>query len=743
MVVHKTKTVVVKKEIDVLDLTGEHVEAPPSSSTQPQPPAEQPQQSLPSRLKPSNLITMHTEQTHAMPFPPGCPVLYNFRTNAPYNTTVCRGVVKSVSLDLDSRKLYYEVGRNRSINNNVSNDEDDDKTTTLILEDELAYANKCPVKVTACVHPFDDVEGEIVHAKPTTTAATSKSNDGKLEIFYTVMYEDTNNDELQFEERVTADRIKYRNNYTVQATGRHEDLDQKPSAKNSKPLDSLKISNEIEDTSQNEVSEITERSLGEEEREGNEKRAAVAGIAAGKSGGEAIDQTQQQPKNHAAASKRTDEVPPIITCNSDKTLPLSSNATDEVTKKVPMIDIKREPSSSDQNERHKTDSDMQQTKRTSDADDSPKSTDSNKSLFSSKGDESMFDAPLETAERSDVPKAKTGNVGSQSTKTNSTTSKTMASAPMATIPKQEDATLKTLKKNDTDPLTTTIPRKRKCSEVQIAGQSLIRGESFASLKDAGKRTLELSASPDSINKIPRKKMTPNPNGTLSAPALVRGSSSQAKQSGKMCAKEPLTLQLTVPRWVKNLNNLYNYILGDNRIRAKHIMSNTNCTIHISRCSPHQSTPMKITITSKHQYAGTIERDLLNAKEAVEKHIIDYLKDNQARCRLLYELSVTSSGSLDIPCAKSGAVQFRSHTEHNLIWAQLLEVPALSKGVLVGSGKNLSIDAKMLQKIQARAPCSVEAFGGSSMCAPYVFIIGNALNPVDEATALLTGYHPPD
>jgi len=142
----------------------------PSSSASPvsAPVAKQPD-STPSPL---NLIKLTNEQATKMKYPVGCPIWYNIHINAAKFTSsqsmskkyssLCDaniGLVKSISMDITTRNLLYEVCAAKIIRGVFkSSDGSGTSEEGLFLEDHLCYASKCPVLVQL----DEPMQGEVV-----------------------------------------------------------------------------------------------------------------------------------------------------------------------------------------------------------------------------------------------------------------------------------------------------------------------------------------------------------------------------------------------------------------------------------------------------------------------------------------------------------------------------------------------------------------------------------------------------
>ncbi|KAL3784696.1 hypothetical protein HJC23_007705 [Cyclotella cryptica] len=205
---------------------------------------------------PSNLIALSPEQTEFVNFSVGCPVFYNIRFRGERNqlmtiVDVTEGTVQSASLDMVSRKFWYSIKRRKKQTSMSSNESETHQIDT-VIEDEIIFATKCPILLDGTI------EGEILHFKPV------KQEDSEAETFhYTVLYF-TEDDRLRIEEGISAGingRIKYRATRNGQQ-GIPQNTACENRANNGKASSPLKLVNipVNDDNSQNEVSEISDRS---------------------------------------------------------------------------------------------------------------------------------------------------------------------------------------------------------------------------------------------------------------------------------------------------------------------------------------------------------------------------------------------------------------------------------------------------------------------------------------------------
>jgi hypothetical protein len=130
-------------------------EVVPSSS----PPNRQSSSTFPSNRPPQNqttLINFSTEEASKLSYPVGCPVWYNFHSDAnQHELSFCRGRVSSVAMDWLSRKFVYRILKSDAADSDRRGVED------LVSEDSVAYAMGCPVRITVGGREFDKVISDL------------------------------------------------------------------------------------------------------------------------------------------------------------------------------------------------------------------------------------------------------------------------------------------------------------------------------------------------------------------------------------------------------------------------------------------------------------------------------------------------------------------------------------------------------------------------------------------------------
>jgi hypothetical protein len=168
-------------------------EVVPSSS----PPNRQSSSTFPSNRPPQNqttLINFSTEEASKLSYPVGCPVWYNFHSDAnQHELSFCRGRVSSVAMDWLSRKFVYRILKSDAADSDRRGVED------LVSEDSVAYAMGCPVRITVGGREFD---GEVV------CSSRVRDGNGKTESTYSIMTFETH--QCKVISDLDSNQVKYR-----------------------------------------------------------------------------------------------------------------------------------------------------------------------------------------------------------------------------------------------------------------------------------------------------------------------------------------------------------------------------------------------------------------------------------------------------------------------------------------------------------------------------------------------------
>ncbi|KAL7552533.1 hypothetical protein ACHAWF_015779 [Thalassiosira exigua] len=147
----------------------------------------------------AKLVVLTAEQASDLSFPVGCPVWYDFSFAGEGGAPLagCReGTVASVRLDLASKSLSFEVRRKLE-----RNEVDAAASTDSVAEDDVSYAAGCPVVVSSKGPEAEDVDGEILFAKPSNHRGGTR---------YAVKHFSGSARDVTIEEGVTPDRLRYR-----------------------------------------------------------------------------------------------------------------------------------------------------------------------------------------------------------------------------------------------------------------------------------------------------------------------------------------------------------------------------------------------------------------------------------------------------------------------------------------------------------------------------------------------------
>jgi hypothetical protein len=98
------------------------------------------------RINQTSLINFSDDEASKLCYPVGCPVGYNFTSSSsPNEVSFTRGCVVGAAMDRLSRNFVYRI--------------QSDETMNLALEDDVAFAMGCPVRMSS---KGQEVDGEIV-----------------------------------------------------------------------------------------------------------------------------------------------------------------------------------------------------------------------------------------------------------------------------------------------------------------------------------------------------------------------------------------------------------------------------------------------------------------------------------------------------------------------------------------------------------------------------------------------------
>ncbi|KAL7511258.1 hypothetical protein ACHAXN_008155 [Cyclotella atomus] len=140
----------------------------------------------------SDLIAYSDYQASKLSFPVGCPVWYIYDNESTPDTLLKQvryGRVKAVAMNVVTRSFVYKIEKENC---------EPGEGLDLVLEDHIAYATSCPVRVTIEDRVMD---GEII------CPANLKDFTGKHS--YSVMLK-TRGNQLMIEHDVPCDQVKYR-----------------------------------------------------------------------------------------------------------------------------------------------------------------------------------------------------------------------------------------------------------------------------------------------------------------------------------------------------------------------------------------------------------------------------------------------------------------------------------------------------------------------------------------------------
>ncbi|KAL7489261.1 hypothetical protein ACHAW6_014833 [Cyclotella cf. meneghiniana] len=143
----------------------------------------------------SELIAYSTEQASKLSYPVGCPVWYTYNGDVSSDSILSKvrhGKVNSVAMNVATRSFVYKIEK-------ANADEGEAVTVDLVLEDNIAYAVSCPVRVTMEDGVFD---GEVICP---ADLKDFTGNDKR----YSVMLVKRGNI-LRIEHDVSSQQIKYR-----------------------------------------------------------------------------------------------------------------------------------------------------------------------------------------------------------------------------------------------------------------------------------------------------------------------------------------------------------------------------------------------------------------------------------------------------------------------------------------------------------------------------------------------------
>jgi ferredoxin-thioredoxin reductase catalytic subunit len=147
----------------------------------------------------SDLIAYSDYQASKLSYPIGCPVWYIYDNESSPNTILTKvryGKVAAVAMNVHTRSFVYKIQKHaESLSNNEPLD--------LVLEDHIAYASSCPVRVTM----GDRVVDGTIICPSNLKDFTGSNSTNKT---YSVMLTLRRGNELSIEHDVCSEMIRYR-----------------------------------------------------------------------------------------------------------------------------------------------------------------------------------------------------------------------------------------------------------------------------------------------------------------------------------------------------------------------------------------------------------------------------------------------------------------------------------------------------------------------------------------------------
>ena len=176
-----------------------------------------------------------------------------------------------------------------------------------------------------------------------------------------------------------------------------------------------------------------------------------------------------------------------------------------------------------------------------------------------------------------------------------------------------------------------------------------------------------------------------------------------------------------------------HIVGNGGRRKKKIQAKNCCCIDINVNEESMDEVMTITIKSKRKGSSYgVEK----ARNSIQRFILEFLDDNCAKGRLLYELALLARGNGCI-ISNGGIVKQRSPDTDKVVWMKLLDLPSFRRrNELIGDHREF-----LQRNLTKCTECSMIFFGSDfdvpvKACKPYVLIYGREVEPVAKAETML-------